>query len=237
MSVEIVYEESRTERAVQKVLAVMVALISLVTSLIAYVFPDPMAYLYTIVRPEYVLILASALVVLLSTSLFIATYLKSRVLFFAVSPLVYLLSGFAFFLIGTEYNRPNLTKGLPKVTSQNGSIYHRGIEFKHQICNRIADTVSCTVLVKNRRGQQNVSAGQWRIVMKNGAVFNDVNVFRGGQKMKPYRNGLDLPQDVEARLEVVFYKVPVEFEEILKLGFKVGGEELGFKNIYIDNTE
>tara|TARA_B100000678_G_C17895288_1_gene377066 strand:- start:340 stop:552 length:213 start_codon:yes stop_codon:yes gene_type:complete len=69
--------------------------------------------------------------------------------------------------------------------------------------------------------------------MKDGAVFNDVELFRGGQKQRWSSASLDLPQGAEAKLEVVFYGVAQKYSDILKLGFEVQNQEFGFKSISI----
>lgn len=216
----------------RKVLAFFAALIAILWGIFEYVFPDPIIYLYSIWRPEYVLIFVSMLMFSMAVSLFIWSYLKNKYLFFFTTLLAYIASCFAFFIIGKEYHSPEFTDGQPKVTAETGSIYYRGIEFAHKTCDREADTVMCRFVVANKRGQKEVRADDWRLVMRDGSVFKQFDTFRGGQKME-YGLRLDLPQGVKAEVEVVFYEVPFKYTEILKLGFEVGNDKFGFKNIEI----
>ena len=213
------------------ILGAITAILGIGWAILQYIFPDPMIYLYSIWRPEYVLIFISTFIALLSVALFIWSYLKNKFLFFLTALLIYTGSSFFFFIMGKVYFSPEFTDGLPKVTANTGSIYYRGIEFAHQFCDRKADTLSCNLIVSNRRGQASVNPKSWRLVMKDGAVFKDHIVFLGGQKQQNYRTQLDLPQGVEAQIQVVFYEIPNKYTKILKLGFDVNNEKFGFKDI------
>lgn len=210
-------------------------LISITWALIEYLLPDPLVYFYTIWRPEYVLILFSALIFMLSISIYVWTYLKNKYLFFLASFVIYIVSSFSYFVIGREYYSADITEGAPSVTLEKGSLYYRGVEFEHKNCDRKADTVACSFIVHNNRNQTKVSLSGWKTVMKDGAIFTDYKAYRGGQEASKYSGlKLDLPQGANAEISVVFYEVPSKYSEILNIGFKVSGrKELNFKNINI----
>ncbi|MCV2883350.1 hypothetical protein OE749_01395 [Aestuariibacter sp. AA17] len=233
MENSVVAEEVKSSSALKVILSFVVGILGVLWAVVQYVFPDPLTYLYGVIRPEYVLVLIGALVFFFAIAILVSSYLKNKITFFITSPLVFIASCFTFFLIGMEYNSPDFTEGLPRVTAQHGSLYHKGVEFAHRACQREADTISCYVVVKNRRGQRRVDADSWRLVMKDGAIFNDYDMYRGGQKVERYGRNLDLPQGVEARVKVVFYGVDLHYGHILKLGFEASNKELGFKNIGI----
>lgn len=226
-------EKDKSSGAISKFLGFTTALLGVVWALLQYFIPDPMIYLYSLWRPEYVLALIGLLITIFSVSLFIYSYLKNKIFFFSACLLIYCVSSFSFFIMGREYYDPNIADGLPKITLENGSLFHRGIEFSHQMCDRVGDTIACNIKVINKRGQAEISTRGWKIVMQDGAVFDDFKAFRAGQKMRYGK--LDLPQGVEAKMRVIFYNVPFDYSEILKLGFRTNNVEFGFKNITIMN--
>jgi hypothetical protein len=216
-----------------KILGMVALLLSVTFAILQYVFPDPIIYLYSLWRPEYILVLISLLISLLAFGAFIWTYLKNKYLFFITCLLLYVITAFSFFTMGREYYKPQFSDGQPKITAENGSVYYRGVEFSHQFCDRMADTVSCNLHIINKRGQAELRADSWRLVMKDGAVFKDYKALRGGQPMDSYGR-LDLPQGVEANIQVIFYNVPIKYVDILKLGFKADRDKFGFKHLSIN---
>ncbi|MGQ7298833.1 hypothetical protein [Marinobacter nauticus] len=222
-----------TKKLATKTLTGITALIAVLWAILEYIFPDPLIYFYSIWKPEYVIVLFTIFVSLIYFSIFIWTYLKNKVLFFISAFLLYFLTSFAFFILGKEYQDPTFSDGMPTVTAESGSVYYRGIEFEHNNCSREGESIACTIEVFNARSQKRVSVNSWRLVMKDGAVFNDVELFRGGQKQRWNSANLDLPQGAEAKLEVVFYGVAQKYSDILKLGFEVQNQEFGFKSISI----
>lgn len=221
-------------RRLTKFLGFLTILISVVWALIEFLVPDPIVYFYTIWRPEYVLILLSSLIFMLSISVYIWTYLKNKYLFFVASFFIYILSSFSYFVIGREYYSADFADGAPSVTLEKGSLFYRGIEFEHLNCDRKADTVACDFIVHNKRSQTDIDLGHWKVVMQDGAIFTDYKIYRGGQKSKYSSVKLDLPQGANAKINVVFYEVPSKYSEILNLGFEVNNRQsFSFKNLEI----
>jgi len=222
---------SKVKNFATKILTGISALLAILWAVLEYIFPDPLIYFYSIWKPEYVIVLFTIFISLVYFSVFIWTYIKNKVLFFLSAFSLYFLVSFSFFILGKEYQDPTFSDGLPTVTAESGSVYYRGIEFEHIDCNRKGESIACTVDVLNARSQKRVKVDSWRLVMKDGAVFKDVEMFRGGQKQRYRSVHLDLPQGAEAELEVVFYGVPQKYNDILKLGFEVQNQEFGFKSI------
>lgn len=214
-----------------KVLTGISAILAILWAILEYVFPDPLIYFYSIWKPEYVIVLFTIFISLIYFLVFIWTYIKSKVLFFLSAFFLYFLASFSFFILGKEYQDPTFSDGMPAVTAESGSVYYRGIEFEHNDCSRKGESIACTVDVLNARSQKRVKVDSWRLVMKDGAVFKDLEIFRGGQKQRYSSSNLDLPQGAEAEIKVVFYGVPKKYNEILKLGFEVQNQEFGFKSI------
>lgn len=228
----------RKGRFFTKLLGFLTILISVTWALVEFLIPDPIIYFYSIWRPEYVLVLLSTLIFTLSISIYIWTYLKNKYLFFIASFFIYTLSSFSYFVIGREYYSADLTDGSPTVTLDSGSLYYRGIEFEHVNCDRKADTVACNFIVHNKRSQADVNLSKWKIVMQDGAIFTDYNIYRGGQKSKYSNIRLDLPQGANAEIKVVFYEIPAKYLEILSLGFTVNNRQsFSFKNLKVKSSE
>lgn len=228
--------EQRKSGFFKKFFGFITLLITIIWALIEYLLPDPLIYFYSIWRPEYVLVLVTALVFMFSMSIFVWTYLKNKYLFFIAAFTIYIFSSFAFFVIGREYYSASYMEGAPSVTLEKGSLYYRGIEFEHVDCDRKGDTVACNFIVHNSRNQAEVSLAGWKVVMKDGAIFTDYKAYRGGQESSRFSGlRLDLPQGASAEISIVFYEVPSKYAEILNIGFSVSGrKELNFKNININ---
>lgn len=222
---------SKVKNFATKILTGISALLAILWAVLEYIFPDPLIYFYSIWKPVYVIVLFTIFISLVYFSVFIWTYIKNKVLFFLSAFSLYFLVSFSFFILGKEYQDPTFSDGLSTVTAESGSVYYRGIEFEHIDCNRKGESIACTVDVLNARSQKRVKVDSWRLVMKDGAVFKDVEMFRGGQKQRYRSVHLDLPQGAEAELEIVFYGVPQKYNDILKLGFEVQNQEFGFKFI------
>lgn len=229
-----VQQAKNKTRGLTKFVGFLTLLISIVWALIEFLVPDPIVYFYSIWRPEYVLVLLSALIFMLSISVYIWTYLKNKYLFFLASFFIYILSSFSYFVIGREYYSADFADGAPSVTLDKGSLYYRGIEFEHVNCDRKADTVACNFIVHNKRSQTNVDLGRWKVVMQDGAIFTDYNIFRADQRSRYNSISLDLPQGANAEIKVVFYEIPSKYSEILNLGFKVNNRQgFSFKNLKV----
>lgn len=219
---------------ITKTLGFLTLLITVTWALVEFLIPDPIIYFYSIWRPEYVLLLLTALIFMLSISVYIWSYLKNKYLFFIASFFIYILSSFSYFVIGREYYSTDLVDGAPAVTLEKGSLYYRGIEFEHVNCDRKADTVACNFIVHNKRSQTDVDLRTWKIVMIDGAIFTDYKIYRGGQKSRHSSIYLDLPQGANAEIQVVFYEVPAKYSEILSLGFGVKNENFSFKDLKVN---
>jgi len=225
--------ENGIKRFTTKILTGVSALLALLWAVLEYIFPDPLIYFYSIWKPEYVIVLFTIFISLIYFSVFIWTYIKNKILFFLSAFFLYFLVSFSFFILGKEYQDPTFSDGMPTITAESGSVYYRGIEFEHNDCSRKGESIACTVEVLNARSQKRVEVDSWRLVMKDGAIFRDAEVYRGGQKQRYRSTDLDLPQGAQAKLDVVFYGVPQKYEDILKLGFEVQNQEFGFKSISI----
>ncbi|ATC94730.1 hypothetical protein [Pseudoalteromonas tunicata] len=224
-------EQKKSNNLITRFFGVITLLIGFSWAMLQYFVPDPLIYFYSLWRPEYVLIFIALLVTVFSVGLYVYSYMKNRYLFFAASFFIYTISSFVFFIMGREYYDPNLSDGVPKTTLEKGSLYHRGIEFSHRICDRQGDTVSCNIKVINKRGQAEVNTGQWKLVMQDGAIFKDYDALIAGQEMR--YGQIDLPQGVEADINIIFYNVPLKYDQILKLGFRTNNTDFGFKNIKV----
>lgn len=226
-------EKNRSKGFAAKILTGISALLAILWAILEYIFPNPLIYFYSIWKPEYVIVLFTIFISLIYFSVFIWTYIKNKALFFVSAFFLYFLASFSFFILGKEYQDPTFSDGMPTVTAESGSVYYRGIEFEHDACNRKGESIACTIAVFNARSQKRVQVNSWRLVMKDGAVFRDVELYRGGQKQRYSSANLDLPQGAQAELEVVFYGVPQKYDGILKLGFEAQNQEFGFKSISI----
>lgn len=213
--------------------------ITVLWALVEYLLPDPIVYFYSIWRPEYVLILMSAIVLTLSLSIYIWTYLKNKYLFFIASFFIYILSSFSYFIIGREYYSSDFGKDTPAVTLEKGSLYFRGVEFEHIVCNRKADTIGCDFMIINNRNPTKMNMNNWKIVMEDGAIFNDYSLSRANQVTKRNYIDIDLPQGARAQIKVVFYEIPTSYNKILSLGLKVSSsgkkQNFSFKNLDVLN--
>lgn len=225
-------EQHSRNKLTTTVLAVTTGIIGVLWAVVNFLFPDPLVYFYGIWRPEYVLLISSAFIFLCAMSLFIWSYLKSKYLFFPIAFFVYVGSNFSFFIMGKEFYNAGYTDGRPNTTSHQGSLYHKGVEFSHRKCSREADSVICDLEVYNRRQHQKLSLGSFKLIMKDGAVYKDVDIFRGGQKVGTWNN-LELPTGINAKVKVEFMEVDVLHHSILNLRFNVDNKEYSFNNIEI----
>lgn len=232
-------EPAKKKRFIGKFLGFLTISITILWALVEYLLPDPIVYFYSIWRPEYVLILMSALVFTLSLSIYIWAYLKNKYLFFIASFFIYILSSFSYFVIGREYYSADFGGDTPSVTLNQGSLYFRGVEFEHIECERKADTIGCDFMVINNRSHASLSMNSWKMVMEDGAIFTDYRLSRASQSTKRNYINLDLPQGAKAKIKVVFYEVPTRYNKILSLGLEVNNsgnrQDFSFKNLNVLN--
>ena len=217
----------------RKIGAAITAVLAGVWALIQYFIPDPMVYLHGLWDPKFQSVFMAAAILGLSIISVVWAYQKHRVLFVITGVFVYLLSSYSFFQLGGAYYNPSFGEETTITKGIMGSVYHKGIEFVFQECDRKADTVACRIKVQNVRAQQEAKVSDWKIVMEDGAVYTDAQAYRGKQEMGR-RIDLDLPRGANAHIEIVFFGIPSSYENILKLGFEVDRKELSYKNLTIE---
>lgn len=75
-----------------------------------------------------------------------------------------------------------------------------------------------------------MNTSRWTIVMEDGALFEEYDMYRGGQKIRS-RDDIVLPTGVNAQLEVVFYNVSEKYDRILTLSFRLNDENMSFNQV------
>ncbi len=223
-------ETSRALSIFTKTVTIGFGLIAIMWGAIQYLFPNPIVYLSGILRIEYLFVFFSVFIFVLSSTLFIWSYLRHKVIFFVVSFFVYSLSCFAFFILGKEFYNPDLGKGVAYHTAEEGTLHFKGAEVDLRECTMRRDIVSCYISLKNDKHRQKMNTSRWTIVMEDGALFEEYDMYRGGQKIRS-RDDIVLPTGVNAQLEVVFYNVSEKYDRILTLSFRLNDENMSFNQV------